>query len=345
MEWEKVGTDGRPRKRKRGLIGVLAVVVLVVLLTNMMRCGSGPKKISWPTSGLATQLPAPKNPKGEIHSDTADEFWASLEGLKMEDRNAYIEACKASFEIDPVVTDSTFKGFNEDGYKLDMSFFREDEIDIEVYAPIEVGDISWPTAGPATQVSAPSKLKGKIETDREDCFAAYLGSMDLESFKAYATACREGGFSVDYSMDERAFSADNAAGYSLHLTYEGNNIARIVINAPDESVGTAAQSESEPQATPETQAESTPAPSGNASFRAMVDEYEAFMNQYVDFMVKYQGSDDVVGMAVEYGKMMSQYGDWAEKIDEVDENALSNEDAAYYLDALNRVNQRLLEIA
>ncbi len=342
MEWEKAGTDGRPKKRKRGLIIALAVVALVVLLGNMMRCGSGPEKISWPTSGLATKLPVPKNPKGEIHIDTADKFRVSLEGLKEEDRNAYIEECKALFEVDPEMTDSTFKGFNEDGYKLEMSFFSEDEVDVNVYAPIEMGNIAWPTAGPATQVPAPSKLEGKIEADRDDHFGAYLGSMDLEMFKAYAISCRDAGFSVDYSMGERAFNADNVAGYSLHLTYEGNNIVRIAVDAPDEP---AAQPEPESQPAPEAQPEPTSAPSGNASFRTMVDEYEAFMNQYVDFMVKYQSSDDVLGMAVDYGKMMTQYGEWAEKIGEIDESALSSEDAAYYLDAVNRVNQRVLEIA
>ena len=77
----------------------------------------------------------------------------------------------------------------------------------------------------------------------------------------------------------------------------------------------------------------------------MVDEWEAFMNKYCDFMETYNSdSGNVVSMALDYADMMSQYSDWAEKMDAVDDSDLSAEDVQYYIDAQSRINKRLLEI-
>ena len=76
-----------------------------------------------------------------------------------------------------------------------------------------------------------------------------------------------------------------------------------------------------------------------------MDGYENFMNDYVEFMKKYQDSDDTASMLADYGKMMSNYAEWTAKFDDIDSGSLSAEDTAYYLEVQGRVLQKLSEIS
>ena len=89
--------------------------------------------------------------------------------------------------------------------------------------------------------------------------------------------------------------------------------------------------------------EDTPAAS-SSDFRALMDGYEQFMNSYVEFMQKYEDSDDTTSMLADYGSMMQQYSDWSKKFDDVGESSLSADDQAYYLEVQGRVAQKLSEI-
>lgn len=89
--------------------------------------------------------------------------------------------------------------------------------------------------------------------------------------------------------------------------------------------------------------EDTPAAS-SSDFRALMDGYEQFMNSYVEFMKKYEDSDDTTSMLADYGSMMQQYSDWSKKFDDVDESSLSADDQAYYLEVQGRVAQKQSEI-
>lgn len=97
-----------------------------------------------------------------------------------------------------------------------------------------------------------------------------------------------------------------------------------------------------------TENEATSADSNTSSdsqdFKATMDAYESFMNEYCDFMEKYENSDDTAGMLADYADMMSQYGEWVDKIDDIDEDSLSADDLAYYTQINARVLQRLGEI-
>lgn len=348
MQWEKAGGDGsskRPRGKVRGfLIGVF-VIVAVLVLVNMMSCGSDkPESIDWPKSELAAMLPEPKFPKGEIWTDSDEEFHVRLEEMEDSERTEYIEKCKEiGFKVEPKSDTHEYIAFNDDGYKLDLSFIGDGELDITLKAPLEMSKIAWPTSGPGSQVPTPSSLKGKVTVDRDDCFIVSIGGVNKAAFAAYTTQCRDAGFNVDFNMGDELFTGKNAGGYSLRITYEGNNIIEINASAPMEPVA------EEPPAQDSTaDAPTADTPSAGAtedtSFRAWVDEYEKFMNEYVDFMVEYQNSGNAVGMALDYANWIKRYGEMSAKAAEVDESQLSEEDALYYLNAQNRINQRLLEI-
>ena len=77
-------------------------------------------------------------------------------------------------------------------------------------------------------------------------------------------------------------------------------------------------------------------------FKKAMDEYEAFFDEYVEFMITFQESDDVAGMMGEYNSMMMQYVETMGALEDIDESELSDEEALYYAEVMLRINQKLL---
>lgn len=82
-------------------------------------------------------------------------------------------------------------------------------------------------------------------------------------------------------------------------------------------------------------------------FKEFLDAYEAYMDEYVAFMQKYSQADpeDMVAMMGDYTAIMTRYAEFAEKMEAVDEEELTNAELAYYLEVTDRVNQKLLTVA
>jgi len=79
--------------------------------------------------------------------------------------------------------------------------------------------------------------------------------------------------------------------------------------------------------------------------KAFLDSYEDFMDEYVEFMKKYMDDPgNAVSMLSDYAVIMEKYSDFAEKIEAYDEEEMSTEDAKYYLEVVNRCNQKMLEL-
>lgn len=78
-----------------------------------------------------------------------------------------------------------------------------------------------------------------------------------------------------------------------------------------------------------------------------LDAYEKMMNEYCDFMEKYENADssDVISMMGDYSKMLSEYADAMDKLNELDTSKMSTADYKYYLDVTTRVSKRLLDVA
>lgn len=84
--------------------------------------------------------------------------------------------------------------------------------------------------------------------------------------------------------------------------------------------------------------------SANTSVRKMLDDYESFMNEYIDFMKNYNNSDNALSMLSDYSKMLSKYAEVTKSINSIDTKSLSTEDYAYYLDVTNRVLKKMTEL-
>lgn len=75
-----------------------------------------------------------------------------------------------------------------------------------------------------------------------------------------------------------------------------------------------------------------------------MDSYEDFFDEYVAFMQKYQNSSgtDTIALLSDFSDYMAKYTDYMEKIDSIDQDDLSTEEALYYLEVTTRVSQKLL---
>lgn len=83
----------------------------------------------------------------------------------------------------------------------------------------------------------------------------------------------------------------------------------------------------------------------SADFKASMDSYEKFFDQYVEFMKKYKDSGNSISMLADYTKMMQQYTDTMNKLNAIDQNSLNAADEAYYLEVMGRITQKLASVA
>lgn len=79
-------------------------------------------------------------------------------------------------------------------------------------------------------------------------------------------------------------------------------------------------------------------------FKEAMDGYEAFFDEYVAFMQKMSSDPGDFSMLAEYATFMLQYEDTMEKLDEIDEEDLSTEELAYYIEVTARIEQKLLSV-
>lgn len=91
----------------------------------------------------------------------------------------------------------------------------------------------------------------------------------------------------------------------------------------------------------------TPAPASGIrpEFKEMLDSYEAFFDSYIEFMEKYETSDNSAAMMADYMDFMSQYFDTLEKMEALGDEEMSDEEAAYYTEVNLRISQKLLAAA
>ena len=99
-----------------------------------------------------------------------------------------------------------------------------------------------------------------------------------------------------------------------------------------------------PVPTPTPAPEVTAAPTGvSPEFKATMDSYEAFFDEYIAFMKAMSDDPNNTAMLLKYATMMMQYTETMEKLDAIDESKLSPADDAYYIEVMARIEVKLLQ--
>ncbi len=328
---------------KRTLLIALTILSIVILAG----CHIIEPYDTWPTDGLGAMLPAPDSENIRIGYELDDTFKADIEKATSADFQAYISKCEgAGFTIDIEKSSNDFSAYNEEGYRVEFRFYDSLQcISIYLHTPKVNGTFTWPTIGLATLLPQPQTNIGTISIDSSKQFIAYIGETSLDDYKSYVNQCIELGFNVDFSNQEKLFTADNENGVSLRLEYQGFNTMYISMYAPDEKPENTEADKQEPS-TPEKP--TTEAPSDNdirPDFKAAMDSYEDFFDKYCAFMKKYNESDDPLSLMDEYSEFMKQYADTMSKMNALKSDSLSDAELQYYLEVNNRITQKLLEIS
>ena len=147
----------------------------------------------------------------------------------------------------------------------------------------------------------------------------------------------DAGETIKLSLDEGNLVKLKGSDFALSpFTIDFGGATSAEATAPqDQPTAEASSAQSSDEVTPE--------------FKEMMDSYEAFMNQYCDFMVKYVNatssgdSATLLAMTADYASLVQQELDWASKIDGIDESTLSPADDTYYLEVQGRVLKKLGE--
>lgn len=80
-------------------------------------------------------------------------------------------------------------------------------------------------------------------------------------------------------------------------------------------------------------------------FKAAMDAYETFMNEYVDFMKKYKKNPSDISLLADYTNYMSRYAEFVKDFEKWETEDMNAAEAAYYLEVQARVSQKLLDVA
>lgn len=236
--------------------------------------------------------------------------------------------------------------------------------------------ISWPDGKLAKMLPTPEITIGKIVEDTDDYFEIYVGNTTKEQYDDYVIKCQEVGFNRSHDSGTDSYDnslyyfADNADNYHLNIHYHEKDdlkevywpyqkTMKISIERPEKETEpetepttempttqpTTKKAESKTESKAENKTESK-SDSGvvTPSFKEAMDSYEAFFDEYIEFMKKYKDDPTNLDYLTDYADYLAKYTDYMKKLNDIDEDSLSDADLAYYLEVNQRITKKLLEV-
>lgn len=353
----------------KGLHNILAIISFVLIFpiisTGGVQTSTKSEKIIWNDISMHEVLPEPANKTGRILSNNDDSISVYIDKASREDFSKYVEACKGKgFTVESKKDTNSYDAYNSDGYKLRLYYYEYGkEYNIDLDAPMELKENAWVSTPLSQLVPEPDSKLGRVTSNSEKYYTYYAGQTTQEAFSSYANSVLNAGFNKDYSSKDTYFYGTNADGYKVNVNYEGNNIMKVSITAPDKKTETTTaptptqteESKTETPAKteePKTE-ENKPVENKSSShtglgkeFKEAMDSYEAFIDEYCSFMKKYANSNGTdTTLSADYAKYTSKLADAEKKFDKWKDEEMNDEETAYYIQVQTRVNQKLLEAA
>lgn len=191
------------------------------------------KTYTWPKSGLATLLPQPVSPHGELYLDAGKTLSAYVAQTSEEEYNQYVEDCKETgFDIGINQYSSYFEAYDEAGNYLDVSYDSDNlEMHLRLESAIETAPITWPENPLVQMLPVPPSLEGNIAEDYTDSCIIYIAGMSRSDFNHYATECNQAGFDQDSYKGESDFYGRDSEGNRLSLDYLPSKLLKIRVSA------------------------------------------------------------------------------------------------------------------
>lgn len=330
----------------------LSIFLCLIIFCSFCACSG--EKIIWDDIVLGDVLPEPPETTGKIYTNSNENLMVDIYNISDSQFADYIDSCKdKGFTTDANIDSLSFDAYNSEGYKLHLTHLSSDKMSIDLESPMEMTTISWPTSTAGKLLPVPKSTTGKFSYENEDSFFVYIGNTSKDDYVEYVNACSSKGFNVDYNKGEDFYYASNSQGCNIDIRYVGYNIMSVKIDAKieDEPVTEKVTLDVETYNN-DTKNEETKKNSNNSSnngidpdFKAAMDSYEEFMDEYVAFMKKYNNNPSDLTLLSEYADYMSKYSDFLESFEKWGDKEMNTAETTYYLDVQTRVNKKLLEIA
>lgn len=330
---------------------IAAIVAVLILIVVFMPGKSSSVKIDWAELELGDKLPIPTTLTGKVWTNTEDKLKVDIDDVSDSEYSDYIDACKAmDYTVEAEKDSYSYYAYNKEGYKLYITLFS-DEMDILLESPMQFSTIIWPDSVVGNLLPVPKSLQGNFSYEHDTSFLVYISETSQEDYAEYVQKVQNAGFKVDYNKGDTYYYADNADGYHVSIKYIGFNTMSISISSPSESDDDIfSDSSEETDADTETESEpetkNTPDSKGlRPDFKAAMDSYEEFIDEYVDFMKKLEKDPDNTTLLLEYADYMSKYTECMEAFDKWEDEDLNDDELDYYIEVQSRVNKKLLNVA
>ena len=237
----------------------------------------------------------------------------------------------------------------------------------------ECTSYTWTDSELAKMLPEPQSKQGEVTLDSSEQFNIEICNTSVEQFNTYVADVKAAGFDIDYSKSDDSFRANNKEGYSVSIDYEfldSNDVMEINISAPQKNTDTSTTDEdtSDSDTTKSDEPSDTegatslsdgkksgsssgseqpaqterPSTTANDDFKATMDSYEAFFDEWIEFMTTYNAEGNPLSMLADYTQMMAQYTETMSKMDDIDETTLTPEQQQYFLEVQGRINEKLL---
>ncbi|MCH5194505.1 MAG: hypothetical protein J1F11_11120 [Oscillospiraceae bacterium] len=332
-------------------------------------------KFKWPDSDIAKLLPIPKSDVGHIEWERSDGFLIYVGETTKEDFSSYVDACKEKgFTVDYRLGDDYYYGDNNDGYSLSLKYEGNKTMYIRIDAPDEEEEVeSDENIQRNNIVGTYVGVQGSVIVLFEDGTGTYYWDGDNLIDEKCSWTYGNGKITIKIPSLYCEVQADYyGTNTSINFVSDSKNWDDELydkINSSAEKMSTdeynklideygkhsdGFQNNSDNRT--ETTKKETPVSADGVTpeLKAFLDEYEAFWDDYVEFYKSYMeslSSGDYFSMLGSYTDMLEEMekydkrlDEMEKKLDQIDEDELSAEDYAYYLEVTTRIYLKMLEM-
>ena len=105
--------------------------------------------------------------------------------------------------------------------------------------------------------------------------------------------------------------------------------------------------EAEPEEAEETSESEDSDDEIDPDFKAAMDSYEEFFDEYCEFMTKYAEADSTtqIGMLGDYTELLTKYTETMEEMDNMDTDSMNDAELKYYIEVTTRIQEKLMKVS
>lgn len=303
------------------------------------------KNHNWDEVILKSRIPKPKSNSGYIISNDQSRLSLYVENTTNAQYKNYLENClEIGYSQEVIGDNDEFIAFDQNGFKLIIDYYSE-TMSIDLEAPMEMSHFEWSKSDLAKLIPVPETTIGKVKSDTSSNLYVYVGNTSIGTYNTYVNTCMESGFTIDYSKSENNFYAYDPNHNHLAVKYEDNQVMSIhLTQSANSSTNTNNKNSAKLPHKPVSENSNDLINRMHPEFKDAMDSYEAFIDEYCQFMKKYAATStpnedlltDYNSYIQKYTETMNAFKDWKNK-------EMNDIETAYYLEVQTRVTQKLLE--